>query len=962
VLTTPPQPPDIPFDLYERYVLLDRIGRFFRPAGRSYSVLDVSGGTSAAGALIPGAAVMVCGPDAKPAFGDDAFDLVCCLDPLDEIRPAALTELLRVTRDGLYLTVPPETTGNIAAFFAAGSYAWVTFEHGNGDIRMAMLRAYEKLRRESPDGVSELNRRFNATYAAQRFRGRPYRAGYLLSKQRTAAELAALRAILLRDDQAARLDKIEEQLAGLASQREFLARLDGRMRDLEIGLVTNRRAIQAIYHSRIWQALVKAGGLLLRLGGRPDAPLSGPQAVPQDGAVFVNQPGSAAESVWLECDYPGDLGLPVRDVVEIRGWAAADTGIERVLIEVDGEPAAAASYGIMRLEAPPEWPITGLETAGFRYLWDAGGLPEGPRTVRITAVARSGRTRETVCHVTVDRKTPPGYGLWIARHEPSAAALERMRADAVQFTRRPLISILTPVYDTPGDLLRRCVESVGNQIYPDWELCLADDGSHNEVVTGMLREYAEGDSRIRVTTLAKNRGISAATNAALGLASGEYVAFLDHDDELAPFTLFEVAQAIGAQPDVDVFYSDEDKIDETGRRYEPFFKPDWSPDLFHSCNYICHLVVMKRGLLARLGGLDESYSGSQDYEFLLRASEVTSRIRRIPKVLYHWRASAGSTARTAHEKPRASADGQRALESYLARNAPGAGVEEVGAGRYRVRYPVAGEPRVSILMPTGGNKTVYRAVDDVLDKTAYRNYEIVLIDNSHAERIAEFAGRRHARQAPVRYFDWRGKPFNFAAMNNAAARAADSPYLLFLNDDTSVIAPEWLTALLEHAQRREVGAVGAQLWFPNDLIQHAGVVMGIFGNCSHAFKGLPGGRSHYFDFPNLIRNSSAVTGACLMTAREKFFAAGAFDELNLAVAFQDVDLCLKLLELGYRNVYTPYALLYHYESASKSDKDIIPDAAEDAFMKRKWAKYIADDPYYNPNLARRREDFSLAIE
>jgi GT2 family glycosyltransferase len=229
--------------------------------------------------------------------------------------------------------------------------------------------------------------------------------------------------------------------------------------------------------------------------------------------------------------------------------------------------------------------------------------------------------------------------------------------------------------------------------------------------------------------------------------------------------------------------------------------------------------------------------------------------------------------------------------------------------------------------------------------------------------VEQYASRLAARKAPVRHFDWRGKPFNFAQMNNAAAGATESPYILFLNDDTTVVAAEWLTAMLEHAQRPEVGAVGAQLWYPNNLIQHAGVVMGIGGNCSHAFKGVPGELPHYyFDFPNLVRNISAVTGACLLVAREKFFEAGAFDEVNLAVAFQDVDLCLKLLELGYRNVYTPYAKLYHYESATKTEKDKIPDPAEDAFMKRKWARYIADDPYYNPSLSRWKEDFSLAID
>jgi len=254
-------------------------------------------------------------------------------------------------------------------------------------------------------------------------------------------------------------------------------------------------------------------------------------------------------------------------------------------------------------------------------------------------------------------------------------------------------------------------------------------------------------------------------------------------------------------------------------------------------------------------------------------------------------------------------------------------------------------------------------VEEVLGKTVYKHYNIILIDNSRSEYVKEYTGRLTQRKAPIRYFDWRGKPFNFSRMNNEAARSTTSPYILFLNDDTTIITPEWLTAMLEHAQHPGVGAVGAQLRYPNNAIQHAGVVMGLYGNCSHAFKGVPGELLHYyFDFPNLIRNCSAITAACLLVARDKFFEAGAFDDANLAVAFQDVDLCLKLLELGYRNVYTPYAKLYHYESATKTEKDKIPDAAEDAFMKNKWAKYIADDPYYNPNLARRKEDFSLALD
>lgn len=1101
---------EISFDIYERYILLEHIGKLFRPDESRYNVLDAGGHTTAfwpgfsslAGVLIPGARVTVVDiiPTAELQdcvqangvqlpFRDGAFDLVCSLDTLEHIpgehRPAFLSELLRVTRDGLYLAFPFDSASDrqfglpdrefVTRLFASNPYPWISFEQGIRDAWLAMMSTHPRLPMPGAESIQEVDHGFSHTYAAQDWAEPHHRAGYLLSKGRSIADLEAVRAssgvagkqadpqsvlafcqLLLSIGQnqngraavgqdrhirsiereladarayrekwgevAAMLRNLEsgfrgtppslasedtladwpqerisrlleaagksgagemdsklsrmavqlqtalERIDGLQSRLEFQTRLDGRMRDLEIGLVTNKRAIQAIYDSRIWKALCIIGGMLLRLTGRR-AETDRDTWVPRDGAVAGNvsqsQHGGPDGFLGLVCDNPSDGGvIPVRDVVEIRGWTLADSGIDRVLIQINDDPPAPASYGIPRPDVARGHPgVTGAGQSGYRFFWDPTGLPEGPCAVRVTAVTRSGRTREAICNVLIDWKTPPGYGLWIARNEPTVDELRQMRREAGNFAVCPRISIAIPVYKTPMSLLTRCIESVMDQTYPSWELCLADDGSHDAAIAGLLQQYSERDARVRLITLKQNLGISGATNAALSLSTGEYVAFLDHDDELASFALSEVAQAINEFPDTDLFYSDEDKIDGRGRRYDAFFKPDWSPDLFRSCNYICHFAVMKRSLVESLGGLDESFSGAQDYEFLLRASERTQKIRRIPKVLYHWRAVAGSAAKASEEKPAASADGKRALVAYVERHAPGARVEEMGACRYRVRYPIAGDPRVSILIPTGGRKNVFRAVEDVLEKTAYKNYDILLIDNSRTVRVEEYASRLAARKVPVQYVNWRGKPFNFSQMNNAAARTTASPYILFLNDDTTVIAAGWLTAMLEHAQRPEVGAVGAQLWYPSNVIQHAGVVMGIYGNCGHAFKGVPGELPHYyFDFPNLTRNCSAVTGACLLVARDKFFEAGAFDEANLAVAFQDVDLCLKLMELGYRNVYTPYAKLYHYESATKTEKDKIPDPAEDAYMKKKWARYIADDPYYNPNLARRKEDFSLAID
>ena len=1094
---------EVSFDLYERYILLDRIGEFFRPPERPYRVLDVGGHTPAfwpgfssmAGVVIPDANVTVVDTFSRAElrnyvqasrlrlpFADDTFDLACSLDTLehlpDEHRPALLSELLRVTRNGLYIAFPFESASNrwaesilagcadvllqdaipallehrqfglprrdlVTGLLAGRPYPWVDFEHGNTDIWLLMMLTYYSLRRPGTDFVLELNRRFNQVYAAQDWGAPAYRTGYVLSKLRVAGDLETLRASFVstenpadlqavlafcqlflniaqstrvtvdkdrhignletelkaaqaRLEQARReftqqaldsrelnglvseiamqVEQMREQLRDLLSQSaqahadhvESQARLDSRLRDLEVGQVTNKRAIQAIYDSRIWRAFSGVGGLLLRLTGQA-VPARGQEvagrAAPDRGVPRERPIGG--DFLGLVCDHPGGHGtIPVRDVVEIRGWALARSGIDRVLVRVGNQPPEAAAYGILRPDVGRSYPeIAGSDHAGYRFFWDTSGLPEGPRSVRVRAIARSGQRQEVTCNVVIDRSSSPGYDLWIARNEPTAEQKRQMRWEIAKFPASPRIGIAVPVHKTPIGVLTRCIESVLEQIYPNWELCLVDDGSGDPAITGLLQQYVERDSRIRVLTLPQSQGISAATNQAVHQCSGEYVAFLDHDDELADFALWEVVRAIQAHSGTDVFYSDEDKIDEHGRRYDPFCKPRWSPDLLLSCNYICHFVVVKRSLLDLLGGLDEKYNGSQDYEFLLRATRHTQKIERIPKILYHWRALPGSAASAAADKPQAGDDGRRALAAHLANTAPGATVEEVKPCRYRVRYPIAGDPRVAILIPTNGHMNLFRAaVEEVLDKTSYPNYEILLIDNSRDSRLADYTARLASRNLPVRHFDWRNQPFNFSSMNNAAARAASSPYLLFLNDDTTIITPEWLTAMLEHGQRPEVGAVGAQLWYPDDLIQHAGVVMGLYGNCSHAFKNQSAKQPHYFDFPELIRNCSAVTAACMLVARHKFFEAGGFDETNLAVAFQDVDFCLKLLELGYRNVYTPYAKLYHYESATKNENEKIPHPAEDNYMKKKWAKYIADDPYYNPNLARRREDFSLAVE
>ena len=408
-------------------------------------------------------------------------------------------------------------------------------------------------------------------------------------------------------------------------------------------------------------------------------------------------------------------------------------------------------------------------------------------------------------------------------------------------------------------------------------------------------------------------------------------------------------------------YSDEDKIDERGSRFDPFFKPDWSPDLVLSENYVCHMLVLRRDLAEKVGGFNPAFDGSQDYDLILRASEQASRIHHIPKVLYHWRAGALSTARGVENKSYATDAAHRALQDYCDRTRSGGRVEQGKiAGRFRVRYPIAAGTRVSIIIAAGGKVDVLRAnLESLFSKTGYTNYEVVVVDNSKGNATERMVGQFQARYVNLRYVDWRNQPFNFSAINNAAARQCDSPVLLFLNDDTSVIEANWLTAMLELALRPDVGAVGAKLLYPNEAIQHAGVVMGLFDNCGHAFKGLNSNTGHYFDFSDVIRNVSAVTGACLMTRADVFWQVGGFDQTQFAVAFNDVDLCLKMGTCGYRVLYTPHAVLYHHESLSKSSKDLIPHPEEVAAMKSKWESVISHDPFYSPNLTRIDEDFSL---
>ncbi len=545
------------------------------------------------------------------------------------------------------------------------------------------------------------------------------------------------------------------------------------------------------------------------------------------------------------------------------------------------------------------------------------------------------------------------YQNWMTRIERPEIAEAKSRAATLPY--RPRISLLMPVYNIDAELLRTAVESVRGQCYCEWELCICNDGSTKPETVALLGRLAELDTRIKVESLEKNQGIARATQRALDLATGEFIGLLDSDDELAPHALYEVARFLNEQPQADFLYSDRDKMDEAGRRFEPFFKPDWSPDLFFSCNYLCHLVVMRTRLARAAGGFRADCEGSQDYDLFLRVLEKTHAIHHLAKVLYHWRVVPTSTAGDVHVKMHAHGAALRAIQDALERRGVAAEVRKGHSlGFWRVKYPVPASARVAVVLLSGGNvRLLDQCLAGLLNKTAFRNFEIILVDNSKGEEVSTCFARLKERAQECRYVDARHAPFNYSHLNNLGAENARAPLLLFLNDDVFPLSSDWLEALLEHAHRPEVGAVGPLLLYDDRTIQHAGIVMGLNGCCDHGLKHLPAGDIGYHHFHNLTRNCSAVTGACLLTRRDVFLEVGGFDDRRLPIAFQDVDLCLKMREKGYLIVYTPFARLFHYEGQTKGANGLAKVAGfEIELMQQRWGNVIADDPYYSPHLSR----------
>lgn len=557
-----------------------------------------------------------------------------------------------------------------------------------------------------------------------------------------------------------------------------------------------------------------------------------------------------------------------------------------------------------------------------------------------------------------------GYSDWISIYEKlDKVALKQQRAHALTLGRRPIFSIVVPTYNTPGQLLIEFIESVLAQTYPNLELCIADDASSEQHVKTILDRYAAQDDRIKVLYRTSNGHIAEATNTALVIASGEYICLMDHDDTIAPNALYEFALKLNKDPSIDFIYSDEDKITFYGSlRFNPHFKPEWSPEYLECCMYTAHFACYRTEIVRRTGGFRKEFNGAQDYDFMLRFSEHMKKVAHISKILYHWRAIPGSTASSMDNKDYVVDAAIRALEDHMARTGRLAFVKSSSyKGCFHARHQVEGNPKVSIVIPSAGRDSLIRGkvidllvncIVSIMEKSTYRNLEIVVVDNNDLRPQTIDALTKY----PVKFIHYQEPSFNVAAKMNLGAKYSSGEYVLFLNDDTEVIEPDWIEAMLNLAQRVGIGAVGAKLFFEDGTLQHVGISF-YKGLPDHIRRGYPGNDPGYFFSSEGQRNYLAVTGACVLMKRSVFHEVGGFEEA-FAVNYNDIDLCLKIWQKGYRNVYTGQAKLYHFESRNR--KREVATHEQDLFLQR-WADKISVDPYYSHYFSSSPPNFELGL-
>ena len=564
------------------------------------------------------------------------------------------------------------------------------------------------------------------------------------------------------------------------------------------------------------------------------------------------------------------------------------------------------------------------------------------------------------------RQGPPSYQKWIRHHLPDRNELEKQKKTS--FGYRPKLSFVVPLYKTPEKYLRRLTESFQEQTYSNWELCFSDGSGAQSPLTELLKELTAKDNRIKYVSHEESLQISENTNSAIEIATGDFIAFADHDDELTPNALFECVKAINEKPQTLVIYTDEDKMSMDGHKYfQPHFKPDYNPDLLCTVNYICHLFVVSRKVIEKVGGLRSEFDGAQDYDFVLRCVEAVKdeEICHIPKILYHWRCHEDSTAENPESKLYAFEAGRRAVQAHYERTGIHAEVfKGEYLGLYRTKFIRDHDPLISIIIPNKDHiDDLKRCMESIEQKSTYKNYEYIIVENNSTDSATfEYYKKLEAENPKVRMVYWDGV-FNYSAINNYGASFAKGEYLLLLNNDTEIINPDCLEELLGYCMRKDVGAVGARLYYEDDTIQHAGVVIGFGGIAGHCFVQQKRGTTGYCHRIICAQDYSAVTAACMMVKKSAFDAVGGLSE-ELAVAFNDIDFCMKLRKAEYLIVYNPYAELYHYESKSRGLEDTPEKVArfnkEIATFEKKWPEILENgDPYYNPNLTLKSQDFSL---
>ena len=557
------------------------------------------------------------------------------------------------------------------------------------------------------------------------------------------------------------------------------------------------------------------------------------------------------------------------------------------------------------------------------------------------------------------------YGEWYDLTKPTTEELQAQRETV--FPYQPVFSFVIPAYRTKPAFLKEMIDSIRSQTYTNWEICLANGGPAGDMVDKVMSDYMKADERIRFKNIGENLGIAGNTNAALVMASGDYIVLADHDDTIPLHALYEAAKAINEDPDRDVIYSDEDKLDmDGGALFDPHFKPDFNPDLLTSVNYISHLFIVKKTLLDQVGGFRHEFDGAQDYDFIFRCTEAAKQIYHIPKVLYHWRCHQDSTASNPESKLYAFEAGARAIMAHYERMGIAAEKVEKGVdyGIYHTTFEISDNPLVSIIIPSKDHhKDLDLCIRSLVKQATYRNLEFVVVENNSAEAATwDYYEAIQQEFDNVRVVTWE-REFNYSAINNFGVGFSKGEYLLFLNNDTEIIEPRLIEEMLGFCQRDEVGAAGARLLYEDDTIQHAGVVIGFGGIAGHTFIGLHEAENSYFHRAMCAQDYSAVTAACLMTKRSVFDAAGGFTE-ELAVAFNDIDYCMKVRALDKLVVYAPYATMYHYESKSRGLEDTPEKVArfnrEIRIFADRWPEILEKgDPYYNPNLTLRKSNFAL---